>query len=300
MKTPKVSRKKLFAFSILFIVFILFIGVTPQNQAKASNNNSNETTFVKAATHQLLIFDYSHEHKPVYENYSKVEFTFQFLSEKADSTKLHVYYTQDFINWTVVEFTEKEELATNNYLIKGSLGPFETAGTYTLIVNATEVFIEYDVVYTTIEVVPITGLMFVDFDYRVKDQTDGNQFVDFYISVIGDDLDIAKVKLTTDQHTEEDALVKMNPRNESTVLFLATVGPINAWPELVHVTFFANTTTDAVYNSTDFYILKEPPIAKEDFLRSKLPAILVGVVVMGSISTLFIMSKRRPPKKFEE
>jgi len=300
MKTPKTRRNKLFAISFLFIMLMLLIGSNSIHQSKASTNDIQDANVNATADHQLLIFDYSHQYKPIYENYSEVGLTFQFLSNKADSTRLHVYYTQDYINWTIVEFTEKEELGENNYLIKGSLGPFETAGTYYLKANATEVFVQYDVVYFAIEVVPVTGLLFVDFDYEVVDQSEDNQYVALYISVIGDDLNISKVTVTTDQHTEEDDLVKMNIRNESTVKFYTTVQPINDWPEIVHITFFANTTADVIYNSTDFYILKEPAIIPEDFLRSKLPAILVGVIVMGSISTIFIMSKRRPPRTFQE
>ncbi|MHA1501716.1 MAG: hypothetical protein ACTSSB_07690 [Candidatus Heimdallarchaeota archaeon] len=298
MKTHKASRNKLFAISIFLIVLVLFIGVNFNNQAKASTNN--ETTYEPAADHQLVIFDYSHQYKPIYENYSEVEYTFQFLSANADSAKLRVYYTQDFINWTVVEFTDKEKLTDNNYLYKGSLGPFDTIGTYYLKINTTEGIIQYDVVYTSLNVIPISGLLFVDFDYTIKEQSDGNQYVDFYISVIGADLDISKVKLTTDQHAEGDDLVKMNPINESVVHYKATVGPINDWPEIVHITFTANTTLDVVYSSNDFYILKDSVSVPEDFLTSKLPAILVSAIVFISISIMFIQSKRRPPKKFKE
>ena len=300
MKTPKASRNKLFAFSSFFIVLVLFVGVCPMNQAIASSANGNVTTQEITADHQLLIFDFSHQYKPIYENYSKVEFTFQFISSEADNARLHVYFTKDFINWTVVEFTEKEKLSDNNYLFKGSLGTFATEGTYYLEVNATEVFIQYDALYTKLEVIPVTGLIFVDFEYLVKEQTDSKQYIDFFVSVIGDDLNISKVRLTTDQHTEDDELIVMNASNESVVRFLATVGPTTDWAEIVHITFIANTTTDVVYISNDFYILIEPVSAPEDFLRSKLPAILVSVIVMGSIFTIFIMAKRKPPRKFDK
>ena len=141
-----------------------------------------------AVDHQLILLENSHQNKPIYENYSKVSLSFQLLSENADSADLFVYTTTDFINWSIVEFTAKEKLADNNYLIKGTLGPFETAGTYYLKANASEGAFLYDEVFTEFEVEAVSGLVFLDFDYVLKTQSDETLDISIIISVIGNNL----------------------------------------------------------------------------------------------------------------
>ena len=292
MKTLKVSLKKLFAILVLVSISIFFVSAV---QAKSSPIINN--TITTDAAHQLVLLENSHQDKPIYENYSVISLSFQFLSEEADSADLFVHITTDFINWVTVEFTDKEELAENNYLFKGTIGPFENAGTYYLKANASEGIFFYDEVFTQFEVEAVSGVVFLDFDYTLETQDDETMDIEIFISVIGNNLNYTKVSLTTDQHSADDELIKLNYMGNSE--YNITIEAIESWPAVVHLTFIANTTIDVMYTSTDFYILKDTPVEPEDFLTSKLPAILVGAVVFIAISIIFIMAKRKPPRSFE-
>jgi len=292
----KFSYKKRF---LLFALFIVILGSQLIIKNGLSFNEANYHLFETSSTHDLKIYEFTHYNKPIYANYTTANITMLFQSPEVNSSDVSAHYSVNGINWTTIILTKTETLSETRVLFKGTLGPFLKSGEYQLKINATESNTEYDSVFYRFDVLKIRGIIFVDLSYRVKEQSDQSQQIDVSINVLGDDIKIGSVYVSTDQQEEDENPYKLNYVDGSNFTYFATIGPTNTWQKIIRATFFANTSDDIKYVNSNFIILKQTVYVPEKFWTSKFPAIIFGAIVMGAMTTVFIMNRRRGPKKYD-
>lgn len=254
-----------------------------------------------SSDHLLLMYDSSHHYKPIYVNYSVLDLSFLLLGPQANvSTHVYVHYSQNQVDWVTVEFVDLTSISATSAMFQGSVGPFNKTGEYYLVINATRgASTELARTYYRINVVAVQGLIFVDLLVNVQVLNTSEQFADLYINVLGD------VKNTTveaffDQQDESEEPYLLTPYQGSNQKYNLTIGSINRWDNFVQITFTANTTSDTMYSNTDFFFYKDDARIKEDFWRSKFPAIMIGGGLIIAVSVIFVLSKRGPTREFDE
>ena len=312
----KISRKNKQSITFMLVFFIVtFIVLTStfkvvnartitSDSIHTNLSNTQETTtatdlFEITATgdHKLLLKEFSHFNLPIYPNYSKVNLVVLFEGDEFDMSTIKVHYSANDINWTSVEFTPIRTVTSNSSLFKATIGPFVLSGDYTVKINATRGSVEHAALYFKMPVEDIAGLLFVDFDHQLVKLENKTELVFLQVTILGNGLINDSVKVEVDQidYNKTDMVLVDGTTNR----YNASLGSIMHWEEYVHVTFSANTTKGNIYKNTNFLFQKGIPRFEEPFLSSLLPAILVGLLVIGSMSTIFIMAKRRAPKKFD-
>ncbi|HUT82718.1 MAG TPA: hypothetical protein VMZ29_16100 [Candidatus Bathyarchaeia archaeon] len=292
MRKIAIKQVLLFAF-ILCLTTNLFL-----LNAKALSNNTN-VTLATQSTQQLKVYDFPQYGKPIYANYTILNITVQLLGSQADLSQVNSYYSVDLINWTRIEFTKILTITDENVLFSGALGPFAYDGEYYLKINASRI-VETAKLTFRFTVQPVNGIVFIDFSYRFKTLSDTNQYADVFINVLGLDIKLGSVYVSSDQQVEGENPYKMNLIADSNLTYRTSIGPTNRWNKFFIITFSANTSSNVKFSSNDFYLLKETTnYVPEKFWTGKFPAIVVSVVIFGSMTTAFIMSKRKPPRKFQ-
>jgi hypothetical protein len=268
-------------------------------QNNVAFNITKSSLYESSSTHDLKIYDFSHYNKPIYANYTTVNMTMLFQSPDVDLADISAHYSRNGINWTTIVLTKTESLLNNRAFFSGTLGPFIKSGEYQLKVNASRINTEYASAFYRFDVVKVSGIVFTDISYKVKEQSDQSQHIDLYINVIGDDIKLGSVYVSADQQEEDETPYKLNFQAGSDYTYWTTLGPTNTWQKTIKLTFFANTSTDTKYINSNYIILKETVFIPEKFWSSKFPAIILGAVVMGAFTTIFVMNRRRAPKKFD-
>ena len=247
--------------------------------------------------HKLTLLEYSHYNQPIYPNYTTVDFAVAFEGDEFDMADVSIHYTNNAINWTSKEFTRIKQLSPNSTLFEVTIGPFLQPGDYTVKINATRGSVEHSTINFIMPVEEIKGLVFLDFDHQIIKLDNKTDLVNIQITVLGNGLLNDSVQILVDQ--TENNLTDMVLIEGFENRFNATMGSINHWEQYVHITFSANTTMGKIFNNTNYLFKKDIPRFEEPFLTSLLPAILVAVLAFGSMTTIFIMAKRRAPKKFD-
>lgn len=309
----KNQRKKkhilISTFALIITLLIVFAsGCQMVNARKIteiiSSNNAGssmlDTSFFKInaeGNHKLTLFEYSHFNRPIYPNYTKVDLAVVLEGDENDISDIELYYSQNRINWTTKTFTQIKTLSENATLFEVSIGPFVESGMYSIKINATRGSLEHATIFFTMYVEEITGLVFLDFDHQLVELENETELVNLQVSVIGNHLINDSVRVVVDQIDYNSTTMELI--DGSTNRYNATMGSIMHWESYVHVTFIGSTTLGKEYNNSNFLFHKDPPRFDEPFLTSLLPAILVGVLAFGSMSAIFVMAKRRAPKKFD-
>ncbi|NHJ31729.1 MAG: hypothetical protein FK732_02595 [Asgard group archaeon] len=280
--------------SILSLIFIPLSNAVAQNQKLPSYPQAT-------SDHLLLMYEYSHFFKPIYVNYSVIDLSFLLLGPQANvSTHVYVHYSQNQVNWTTTEFVDLESISATSAMFQGSIGPFNKTGEIYLIMNATRgTTTELARSYYRFDVVGVQGLLFVDFTYDVRVLNTSEQFADLYINVLGD-VSNTTVEASFDQQDDEEEPYSLTLYQGSNQKYNLTIGPINSWDNFVQITFTANTTTGTMFTNTGFFFYKEYAQLKEDFWRSRFPAIMIGGGIIIAVSVIFILSRRGPPRTFDD
>lgn len=289
-------RKKSLLFVIIITILSLQIIICHNGIA---HNETTPNLFDTSSLHKLSIYDFTHYNKPIYVNYTLVNITMLFQSPEVNLTDISAHYSVNGINWTTIVLTKTESLLNNRALFGGTLGPFIKSGEYQLKINATRINTEYASAFYRFDVMKIRGIIFIDLSYKVKEQSDQSQHIDVFINVLGDDIKVGSVYLLSDQQEEDEEPYKLNLLAGSNFTYSVTIGPTNTWQKIIGVTFFANTSDNTKYINSNFIILKEYIFIPEKFWTGKFPAILLGAVIIGAMTTVFIMNRRRSPKKFD-
>ncbi len=310
MKNTRRNKHVLIStFALLTIVLIVLSSANQMVNAKKitaiiHSNNSGlamiDTDFFEITAvgdHKLTLIEYSHYNRPIYPNYTQVNFAVVLDGEEHAISKIELHYSQNKINWTTILFTETKNLSANSTLFDVSIGPFIESGMYSVKINATRGSLEHATIFFFMHVEEINGLVFLDFDHQIVELENKTKLVNLQVSVLGNNLINDSVRVIVNQIDYNSTTMELI--DGSTNRYNATMGSIMHWNEYVHVTFIGNTVLGTEYNNTNFLFHKGPPRFEEPFLTSVLPAILVSLLVLGSISTIFIMAKRRVPKKFD-
>ncbi|MHA1555391.1 MAG: hypothetical protein ACTSPM_00510 [Candidatus Heimdallarchaeota archaeon] len=310
MKNTRRNKSILISAFALFTILLIVLASGSQivNAKKITEIiSSNNTELSKIDTdffeinadgdHKLTILEYSHYNRPIYPNYTQVDLAVALEGEEFAMSDVDIHYSQDKINWTTKTFTNIRALSPNSTLFEVSIGPFTEVGMYSVKINATRGSLEHATIFYTMQVEEINGLIFLDFDHQLVELENETQLVNLQVSILGTILINDSVRVIVDQIDYNSSVMKLI--DGSTNRYNATMGSIMHWEEYVHVTFIGNTILGKEFNSTNFLFHKGPPKFEEPFLTSLLPAIIVGLLVLGSMSTIFIMAKRRAPKKFD-
>ncbi len=280
--------------SILSLVFIPMSNAVAQNQKIPTYPESS-------SEHLLLLFEYSHSYQPIYVNYSVLDLSFLLLGPQANvSTRVYVHSSQNQVDWTTTEFVDLESISATSALFQGLVGPFNKTGEYYLIMNATRGTItELARLYYRINVVSVQGLLFVDLTYNVRVLNTTEQYADLCINILGD-VKNTTVEASFDQQDNEEEPYLLTPYLGSNQKYNLTIGPINKWDNFVQIFFSANTTSGTMFTNTDFFFFKDHARIKEDFWRSKFPAIIIGGGIVIAVSVIFTLSRRGPRRSFDE
>ncbi len=280
--------------SILSLVFIPMTNAVAQNQKIPTYPESS-------SDHHLLLYEFSHFYQPIYVNYSVLDLSFLLLGPQANvSTRVYVHYSQNQVDWTTVEFADLESISTTSAMFQGLVGPFNKTGEYYLIMNATRGTVtELARSYYRINVVSVQGLLFIDLTYNVRVLNTTEQFADLCINILGD-VKNTTVEASFDQQDTDEEPYLLTPYLGSNQKYNLTIGPINKWDNFVQISLSANTTSGTMYTNTDFFFYKDYARIKEDFWRGKFPAIMIGGGVVIAVSIIFILSRRGPPRTFDE
>lgn len=310
MKNTRRNKQILISAFALFTILLIVLASSNQmvNARKITNiislNNSGfsmiDTDFFEINTdgdHKLTLLEYSHFNRPIYPNYTQVNLAVVLEGEEYDISDIDIHYSQDRINWTTIAFTQIKTLSENSSLFEVTIGPFSESDMYFIKINATRGSLEHATIFFSIQVEEITGLVFLDFDHQIVELENKTSLVNLQVSVLGNNLINDSVRVVVDQIDYNSTTMKLI--NGSTNRYNATMGSIMHWEEYVHVTFIGSTTLGIDYNNSNFLFHKAYPKFEEPFLTSLLPAIVVGLLVVASMSTIFIMAKRRAPKKFD-
>ncbi len=294
--------KKLKSRIVFFTVFISIFSLVFIPIFSAVSQIQEIPTYPQtSASHHLIMFDYSHYYKPIYVNYSVVDISLLLLGPQANvSTHVYVHYSQNLMDWITTEFLDLTSISSTSAMFDGSIGPFNETGEYYLIMNATRgLSTELARSYFRINVVSVQGLLFVDLAYDVRVLETNDQYADIYINVLGD-VKNNTIEAFFDQQEEDEDPYLLTPYQGSKYKYNVTIGPINRWDNFVQIIFTANTTSGTMYENSDYFFYKEYARPKEDFWRSKFPAIIIGGGVVIAVSVIFILSRTGPPKTFDE
>lgn len=280
--------------SILSLVFIPMSNSVAQNQKIPTYPESS-------SDHLLLLYEFSHYYQPIYVNYSVLDLSFLLLGPQANvSTRVYVHYSQNQVDWTTVEFTDLDSISTTSAKFQGLVGPFNKTGEYYLIMNATRGTVtELARSYYRINVVSVQGLLFIDLTYNVRVLNTTEQFTDLYINILGD-VKNDTVEASFDQQENDEEPYLLTPYLGSNQKYNLTIGPINTWDNFVQITFTANTTSGSMFTNTDLFFYKDQARIKEDFWRSKFPALIIGGGAVIAVSVYFAISRRGPTRSFDE
>lgn len=280
--------------SILSLVFIPMSNAVAQNQKIPAYPESS-------SDHHLLLYENSHYFRPIYVNYSVLDLSFLLLGPQANvSTRVYVHYSQDQVDWTTIEFVDLESISTTSAMFQGLVGPFNRTGEYFLMMNATRGTVtELARSYYRINVVSVQGLLFIDLTYNVRVLNTTEQFADLYINILGD-VKNTTVEASFEQQENDEEPYLLTPYLGSNQKYNLTIGPINTWDNFVQITFTANSTSGTMYTNTDFFFYKDYAQIKEDFWRSKFPAIIIGGGAVIAVSVIFALSRRGPSRSFDE
>jgi len=295
--SKKLKSKIVFFAVIISILSLIFIPMT-----NAVAQNQKIPTYPQSSSdHNLLMFENSHYYQPIYVNYSVLDLSFLLLGPQANvSTRVYVHYSQNQADWTTIEFVDLVSISETSALFQGLVGPFNKTGEYYLIMNATRGTVtELARSYYRINVVSVQGLLFIDLTYNVRVLNTTDQFADLYINILGD-VKNSTVEASFDQQDNDEEPYLLTPYQGSKWKYNLTIGPINTWDNFVQITFTANTTSGTMYTNTDFFFYKDYARIKEDFWRSTFPAIIIGGGILIAISVIFILSRRGPPRSFDE
>lgn len=294
----KKLKSKIVFFAVIISIFsLIFI---PMSNAVAQNQKI-PTYLQSSSEHNLLMFENSHYYQPIYVNYSVLDLSFLLLGPQANvSTHVYVHFSQNQVDWTTIEFVDLESISETSALFQGLVGPFNKTGEYYLIMNATRgTGTELARSYYRINVVSVQGLLFIDLTYNIRVLNTTEQFADLYINILGD-VKNTTVKASFDQQDNDEEPYLLTPYQGSKWKYNLTIGPINKWDNFVQITFTANTTSGTMYTNTAFFFYKDYARIKEDFWRSTFPAIIIGGGIVIAISVIFILSRRGPPRSFDE
>ncbi|MBD3189112.1 MAG: hypothetical protein GF308_00630 [Candidatus Heimdallarchaeota archaeon] len=236
---------------------------------------------------QLVIKDFSHNNRPIYANFSRISFTFEFKANFSNYAQVSLSYSRDRVNWTKITCNKGEQSSENATLFNCELGPFEQVGIYYLRISAEMGGTTYATIYTRIIVEQVAGIVFTDFEYAPSPFNWSNPYLYVYVKIFGEKLNPFSVTVSYAEKNQ----TKMNLFDETTHTYRGTLGPFSGEREIVYLNFTANTTNDVLYYNANYFVTLGSPDYQEDFWRVRFPAIIVVVVVMGAISTIFIMSK---------
>jgi hypothetical protein len=280
--------------SILSLVIIPISNAVAQQQDIPSYPETS-------AGHLLLMYDYSHYYKPIYVNYSVLDISLLLLGPQANvSTHVYVHYSQNQVDWITTEFTDLTSISEISAKFQGTVGPFNTTGEYFIIMNATRgASTELARTYYRINVIAVQGLLFVDFSYKIRVLNTSEQFADLFINVLGD-VKNTTVEASFDQQEDGEEPYLLTPYLGSSHRYNLSIGPINRWDNFIQITFTANTTTSTMYENSNYFFYKDYARIKEDFWRSKFPAIMIGGGLIIAVSVIFVLSRRGPPRSFDE
>ncbi|MCK5046803.1 MAG: hypothetical protein KAS22_09505 [Candidatus Heimdallarchaeota archaeon] len=294
----KKLKSKIVFFAVIISIFsLIFI---PMSNAVAQNQKI-PTYPQSSSDHNLLMFENSHYHQPIYVNYSVLDLSFLLLGPQANvSARVYVHYSQNQADWTTIEFVDLVSISETSALFQGLVGPFNKTGEYYLIMNATRGTVtELARSYYRINVVSVQGLLFIDLTYNVRVLNTTEQFADLYINILGN-VKNTTVEASFDQQDNDEEPYLLTPFQVSKCKYNLTIGPINKWDNFVQIIFTANTTSGTMYTNTDLFFYKDYAKIKEDFWRSTFPAIIIGGGIVIAISVVFILSRRGPPRSFDE
>lgn len=291
---------KLFVIMILSILALASVNLSFMMKSNVEAITEDSQLSIESTEHKLRLIELSHFNKPIYINYSEIDVLVRLESPEVDLADVHLHYSQDLINWSTVELTKTEELTDNSSLYGTTFGPFQNVGNYYVLINATRGISQLlDTLNFIITVEDVTEVMFVDFAYKITELENGSQILNAQISVLGENINSNTVEIIFDQPEETNTSKIMEAISGSNYRYNITIYQIEEWQELVKVTFKANTTTGTQYINDDYYFTKAKPRFPENFLTSRLPAILAGLGAVAAMATIFILAKRKPPKKFD-
>jgi len=288
----------LFTILVLGIFLSSYIVVTPK--AVSQTLFPKKTTTKDAENHSLQLFEFSHYNRIIYANYSVISFVVLFEGPEVNISSVYAHYSLEGAgNWTTIELSRTRTVSEYRALYAGTLGPFPRAGNYFLKINATRLSVEHASLNLLFEVVKPTGIVFLDFSYSVNVDAEDNQYADIQIHLIGEDIlpetvyVVPELKGMTVNKTKLTLVVGTNHT------FVGKLSPITLWADKVRLTFQANTSTGKQYTCSNYFLLKGRIVIQENFLRSKLPAIIISAVIMISMTIVFIMARRKPPRTFQ-
>ena len=289
-------RLKYQLLSIFFLLLcsLCLIAIKPSTQ-QIINKISSENN----STHELTIIDFSHYNKPIYVNYSVLNITVLFKGPEVNLSRVYAHYSPNLINWTTVELTKIKDLRVNQATYYCLIGPLRYAGQHFLKINATRINVELASITTRFIVSNIDGVIFLDFSYKLKTESDNKEYADVFINALGSDIKASSILVTTDQKDDTFKPYKMNLINNTNTTYKAILGPINIWQSLIRLTFMANNSDDSLFTNANYFILKGATVIREDFWRGRFPAIIVSGVVMIAMTIIFIMHRRSPPANYE-
>lgn len=282
--------------SILITLLVLVSVIPIQLRVEGISVRDITLEINDASNYKMKLYDFSHHNLPIYVNYTVVNLKVEFESDESSLADLELHYSSDGNNWETKEMILEKQLTDNSSLFQVDFGPFSEVGIYFVQVNATIGSTLLAQVNTQIIVEEIKGLIFLDFDHQITSLTNGTQYINVQVSILGENLDNSTIRAVFNQPTDNETIVKMNVVNDSILRFNGTIGPVDEWDENVQIQFKANTTGGDNYQSAIFIFTKSPPVYPEDFWRQKFPAIIVGVFAVVAMGIIFIIARRRAPK----
>ncbi|MHA1220319.1 MAG: hypothetical protein ACTSQB_01155 [Candidatus Heimdallarchaeota archaeon] len=290
----KISTKRLLLFVLVIGLMgsVFLLNVEAKTAIQDISVTSNDT-------HELWVTDFTHFNKPIYVNYTVVTITVRLIWSDANLSQVYAHYSSDLGNWTTIEFNKTDASNARQVYFTGDLGPFDQVGDYYLKINATRIS-EIATLTYRFSVENVAGIIFVDFSYKVKTQSDFTEYADILINVLGDDIKEGTLYVSSPQQPEGENPFKLELVEGSKTTYKDTIGPINTWGKVIVLTFEAKTNSNVLFNDSSFYIVKSTVYIPEEFWTGKFPAIAVSVVVFGAYFISFFASKRKPPKNFDK
>ncbi|MCF2142827.1 MAG: hypothetical protein K9W42_03930 [Candidatus Heimdallarchaeota archaeon] len=287
-----------------FIIFLLssllcftFISLPTMTTAN-SLAPRNESTVATATDHSLQLLEFSHYDRVIYANYSVISFSVLFEGPEVNISTVYAHYSLEQQNWASISLTRSRTVSEYQAIFSGQIGPFAQAGEYYLKINATRFSVEHASLYLQFEVVKAVGIVFVDFSFDIHLDTENNQYADLQITVLGEDVLSESVYVVPTLPNKVVNKTKLYLLEGTNYTYVGKISPINTWLDKTPLTFLANTSSGIQYKSSTFFLLKGLVSIPESFWRSKFPAILISSILILSMSTIFIMARRKPPKTF--
>ena len=280
--------------SLLSFPFVSSSTIPAQNRSFLTKHSASPSAY-----HSLQLYAFSHYDQVIYANYSIVSFSVLFEGPEVNISTVYAHYSLDGQqNWTSISLMRTRTVSEYQAIFSGDIGPFAQAGMYYLKVNATRFSVEHASLYLQFEVVKAVGIVFLDFSFVINIDAENKQYANLQITVLGEDVLPATVYVFPTLPNNVINKTKLFLLDGTNYTYVGQLRPINTWLDKTPLTFLANTSAGTQYHSSTFFLLKGQISVPESFWRSKFPAILMGSVLMLSMSVIFIMARRKPPKTF--